>query len=137
MKTFNKKITLNTKKEFDCIDITDQVTSIVKKSDIKNGLINIQSMHTTASIIINENEPLLLEDVRDHLEKLASRESEYRHDNMEVRTVNVCDDECANGHSHCRAILLTTSSVINLLNGSMQLGKWQRILFRVELFRIN
>ena len=60
-----------TKEEFEVLDITDQVEEFVKQSSIKNGLINIQSFHTTAAVVVNENEPLLLKDIKNNLEKLA------------------------------------------------------------------
>jgi len=129
MKVTNKTIEIKTKGEYDCIDITDQVIEIIKKSKIKKGLVNVQSMHTTAVVVINENEPLLIEDIKNHLEELSSKNKDYNHDNFEIRTVNMCDDECANGHAHCKAILLSAMATLNLLNGELQLGEWQRILF--------
>ncbi|PIT89138.1 MAG: secondary thiamine-phosphate synthase enzyme [Candidatus Levybacteria bacterium CG10_big_fil_rev_8_21_14_0_10_36_7] len=129
MNVFNKIISVTTKQEYDCTDITDQVKEMVNESQIKNGLVNVQTMHTTAAIILNENEPLLIEDIKSHLEKLSSKESSYNHDNFEIRTVNMCDGECANGHAHCKAILLPSTATLNLLDGKLQLGQWQRILF--------
>jgi secondary thiamine-phosphate synthase enzyme len=130
----NKNITIKTKKLFDILDITDKVLDFVKNSKITNGLINIQTMHTTAMLILNENEPLLLEDIKKNLERLAPKKDVYTHDNFEIRTVNMCDDECANGHSHCKAIFLSPNIVLNLIENKIQLGKWQRILY-VELDR--
>jgi thiamine phosphate synthase YjbQ (UPF0047 family) len=42
--------------------------------------------------------------------------------------------ECANGHSHLKAIHLPTSVTLNIFNNKIQLGQWQRILF-IELDR--
>lgn len=50
------------------------------------------------------------------------------------RTVNVCPKECINGHAHCKAIHLLVNIALNLVNGEMQLGQWQRV-FLVELDR--
>ncbi len=91
-------------------------------------------MHTTAMLILNENEPLLLEDMKKNLESLASRKNNYDHDNFDIRTVNMCEDECANGHSHCKAMYLSPNVVLNLIKGKMQLGQWQRVLY-IELDR--
>ncbi len=132
MKTFCKTIEFQTKEELDFIDITDKVKDSVKESQIKNGLVNIQSPHTTVAIVVNENEPLLIEDFKKHLEETASRNLEYKHNDFNVRTVNMCPDECANGHAHCRALHLPVSATLNLINGEVQLGTWQRI-FLVEL----
>ena len=129
MKIINKTIKLDTTKEFDFIDLTDRIEDFVKQSGLKNGLVNIQTLHTTAPLMINENEPLLIEDIKKHLEKLSSKKLEYNHDNFKIRTVNMCSGECANGHSHCKTIHLPTSITLNLINNKLQLGQWQRILF--------
>lgn len=130
MKIKNKTLSYKTKKPADFIDITDKVEKFVADSKIKDGLVNIQSLHTTVAIIVNENEPLLIKDMEKFLEGLASSKCDYSHDNFDVRTVNMCDDECMNGHSHCKAIILPTSATLNLIGGKLQLGQWQRVFLR-------
>ncbi len=134
MKTANKILQFQTKEQFDFIDITDDVKAFVQEGQIKNGLVNIQSFHTTASIIVNENEPLLISDIKKHLERMAPQSLDYKHDDFKTRTVNLCENECVNGHSHCKAIHLLVSVTLNLINNEVQLGQWQRVLF-VELDR--
>lgn len=129
MKTANKILEYQMEGKFHFEDITEELKKFVKESGIKNGLINVQSFHTTASLILNENEPLLIKDIKANLERTAPEDMEYNHDNFEVRTVNMCDDECANGHSHCKAIRLPSSVTLNLVEGKVQLGQWQRLLF--------
>jgi len=132
MKVTNKTFPLKTKEEFDFIDITDDIEAFVTESSVKNGLCNIQSLHTTAPVFVNENEPLLIEDIKKHFRTLIPKGAAYQHNDFNVRTVNMCDDECKNGHSHCLAIHLPTSVTLNLIDGKLQLGTWQRIFF-VEL----
>ena len=132
MKSLHKTIELQTKEELDFIDVTGQVTAFVAESKIKDGLVNVQTLHTTATIIVNENEPLLIEDFKRDLKETASRDRDYKHNDFSVRTVNMCVEECINGHAHCRAIHLPVAAVLNLINGKLQLGQWQRIFF-VEL----
>lgn len=132
--TYNEDFQINTSKEFEFIDITDRVNRIVDKSEISNGLIVVYALHTTAAIVINENEPLLLQDLEDTLKKIAPKEMPYRHNDFSIRTVNMCDDECKNGHSHCQHILLGPSKTIPLISNKMVLGKWQKV-FLVELDR--
>lgn len=134
MKVLNKIIKLKTKNLFDFIDITGQINDFVKKSRIKDGLVNIQILHTSAALIVNENEPLLIEDFKNNLEKTAPRTSKYNHDDLSRRTVNLCPEECANGHSHSKAIHLLVSATLNLIGGKLQLGQWQSVLV-VELDR--
>ena len=132
MKTAHKTIEYSTKGLFDFIDITDEVKAFLKESEIRNGIVNVQTLHTTAALILNENEPLLIEDIKAHLERTAPTTLKYNHDDFARRTVNICDDECINGHSHCKAIHLPVNITLNLIDGTLQLGQWQRVLF-VEL----
>ncbi len=132
MKIKNELLKFKTKKIFDFIDFTEKLKKFVEVSEIKEGILNIQLMHTSAGLIINENEPLLLEDIKDKLEDTASQSKEYRHDDLTKRTVNVCVDECKNGHSHCNAIHLPSTITLNILNKKLQLGRWQSVLL-VEL----
>lgn len=132
MKIINHLIKLKTVATLDFIDITDKIKKKLKKAGIKRGVINIQSLHTTMAIIVQEGEPLLITDLKKVLEKVAPRTTKYMHDNFDIRTVNMNPNEPVNGHSHCKAMFLTTSSFLNVMNGQLQLGKWQRI-FAVEL----
>lgn len=134
MKIHHKTFEYQTKNEFHFIDVSDDIKNFVSESGIQNGIVNIQTLHTTTGILLNENEPLLLEDIKQHLEELASKKNLYRHDDLSIRNVNLCDDECANGHSHCKASHLCATVTMNIIQGKIQFGQWQRILF-VELDR--
>ena len=113
------------------VDITAQVAAIVARSGIAEGLVSVQSLHTTAAVVVNENEPLLLQDLRDTLERAAPRHLTYRHDDFSQRAA-VPPDEPANGHAHCQALFLRTSETLGVAGGRPRLGQWQRV-FLVEL----
>jgi secondary thiamine-phosphate synthase enzyme len=132
MKIINRIIDLKTATTLDFIDITDKIQKKIKEAGIKNGIVNIQSMHTTMAVIVNEAEPLLIGDMKKTLEKLAPRTYRYMHDNFKVRTVHMHPNESVNGHSHVKAMYIPTSTFINVLKNKLQLGEWQRI-FAVEL----
>jgi len=134
MKITNHIINLRTAATLDFIDITEKVREKIKEAGVTNGVINIQSLHTTMAVIVNEAEPLLISDMKELLEKLAPRTYKYAHDNFEIRTVNMCDGECANGHAHNKAIHLPTSAMMNITGSDLQLGQWQRV-FAIELDR--
>ena len=132
MRTANKVLKYQSRGCFDFIDFTEDVEEFVSDSLMKNGLVNIQILHTSAALILNENEPLLLEDMKASLDRIAPRDAGYQHDDFSVRTVNLCEDECVNGHSHCKAVRLPVNITLNLIGGRLQLGQWQRIML-VEL----
>lgn len=114
------------------VDLTDRLTAWVASSGIHSGLLVVQSLHTTAGVVVNEHEPLLLADFRELLRGLAPERLRYQHDNLEARTVNLADAERTNGHAHCRALLLPSSASIGVLDGRLVLGRWQRV-FLVDL----
>ena len=123
---------LSTKRAPEFIDITDWVCQCVSKSKVSNGFVVVYSKHTTAAIKINENEPLLLDDMGKFLEKICPRHGEYDHNNFEIRTVNMTADESPNGHAHLQHLMLGSSETIPLIEGSMQFGPYQSIFF-IEL----
>jgi secondary thiamine-phosphate synthase enzyme len=125
-------IRIATERPTEFIDLTDQVERLVAEAGIHAGLVNIQSLHTTTAIVVNEHEPLLLADFVALLAQVAPLHALYRHDDVSVRTVNLAPGERANGHAHCRALLLGSSASLNVANGRLQLGRWQRV-FLVEL----
>ena len=132
MRVYHETVELETEGGVQFIDITDQINEIVNDSGILNGWVNIQTQHTTTAIIVNEHEPLLLEDMKDLLERFAPQQHDYRHNDFNIRTVNMQPDEQPNGHSHCRALFLRASETLNVVEGKLNLGRWQRIFF-VEL----
>ena len=67
------------------VDITDQVIDRVRESDVRNGFVVVYSRHTTAAIVIQENEPLLIEDMKSTIERMAPRNAHYRHNDFTVR----------------------------------------------------
>ena len=113
-------------------DLTDYLERLVTEAGLRFGFVNVQSLHTTTAIVVNEHEPLLLADVAALLERMAPQRAGYRHDDMAARTVNLAPGERPNGHAHCRALLLGSSASLNLAGGRLQLGRWQRV-FLVEL----
>ena len=114
------------------VDLTDEVTAVVTDSRIHTGLVNVQGLHTTTAIIVNEHDAPLLSDVAELLERIAPQDGFYRHDNVGLRNSNCVLADRPNGHSHCRALLLAPSVTLNIAGGRVQLGTWQRI-FVVEL----
>jgi secondary thiamine-phosphate synthase enzyme len=126
------RIAISTRRPTEFIDLTVRLQQLVAGTGVQLGIVNVQTMHTTTAIVVNEHEPLLLADFEGLLEQLAPDHGKYRHDDAAVRTVNVTEGERPNGHSHCRALFLPSSASLNVVNGRLQLGRWQRV-FVVEL----
>jgi secondary thiamine-phosphate synthase enzyme len=114
------------------IDLTDRLERLVADAGLRFGILNVQTMHTTTAIVVNEHEPLLLADFQSLLEAVAPIDGRYQHDDPTARTVNLTEAERPNGHAHCRAVLLPPSACLNVTGGRLLLGRWQRV-FLVEL----
>lgn len=126
------RFTIATSQPTEFIDLTDRLSAIVAVSGLRTGVVNVQSQHTTTAILVNEHEPLLLDDFAAVLERTAPADAAYAHDDPVLRTVNLTHEERPNGHAHCRALVLPCSAALNVVRGALQLGQWQRV-FLVEL----
>jgi secondary thiamine-phosphate synthase enzyme len=124
-------VTFRTQAARQFIDLTDLVAERVRQSGIRHGLASVQTRHTTTAIVVNEDEPLLREDMDRLLERLVPSDIRYGHDDLARRT-GVAPDERANGAAHCRSLLLGASETFHVIGGELQLGRWQRV-FLVEL----
>lgn len=126
-----KKIELTTGRQFEVIDITAKVKEVITKSGITAGQIVIYSTHTTASIKINQFEPMLLQDIMAAVYRLVPQDISYNHDVFELRQ-NITPGERSNGHAHVKAFLLGSSANAIITEGKLLLGERQSVLF-VEL----
>lgn len=116
-----KDIEIRSRRHVEIIDVTDRVGEACRDLDARDGLVVVVCKHTTAGVCVNEGDAKLHQDLERWFESLAPTDREYKH--------NAVDD---NAEAHLRAILLGQSACIPLSGGSLNLGKWQRILF-VEL----
>jgi len=119
------------------VDVTEDLVDMVDQSGVRNGMALVYSPHTTCAIVINERESGFISDFEALVEELVPRGGTYRHDDLALRTENLEDDDhdVPNGHAHCRQGLLASSSqAIPIVDGALQLGRWQRVFF-VELDR--
>jgi secondary thiamine-phosphate synthase enzyme len=120
-------IRVRTERARQFIDITDDILHRIQAADITNGLVVVASLHTTASIVVNENEPELLRDLEHFLESLAPRNNAYLHNGVPCGK-----GENPNGHAHCQALFLSTSVTFPIVAGEAHFGRYQRV-FLVEL----
>ncbi len=69
----SRVLTFATHDPIQLVDITDAVAAVVRQARLQHGLVQLFSRHTTAAVRIQEDEPLLLEDLRQFLGRLARR----------------------------------------------------------------
>ena len=104
----------------DIIDITDKVSQAVEKSKVKEGLCMISCAGSTIGITTIENEPGLIEDFKEFLEKLVPSDKDYRHN-------RAWGEE--NAQSHMKSSLIKPFLTVPIENGKLILGTWQQIVF--------
>jgi len=120
-------VRIATRRHSEFVDVTERLRALVADAGLRAGFVNVQSLHTTAAVVVNEHEPLLLDDFDALLERAAPRGGIYAHDDPRERTVNITGGERINGHGHCRALLLGASAGLNVVDGALELGRWQRV----------
>jgi octaprenyl-diphosphate synthase len=126
-----QRLSFDTKRTTEFVDITELLRQEVRRAGMRTGRLHLQSLHTTLGLAVNENEPLLLRDFANMLERFAPAGARYEHDDF-ARRVDVARDEPVNGHAHVRQLLLTGFATILVEAGDLVLGRWQSI-FAVEL----
>ncbi len=119
MKVVSDTIKLQTEGEGDMIDMTSQLSNIVKESKIKNGTVTIFVSGSTAAVTTIEYESGLIHDFPVMLSRIVPKDIEYEHD-------NTWHD--GNGHSHVRSSLIGPSITIPIIHGKLTLGTWQQVV---------
>ena len=122
-KIFNKVVDWITNDRMQLLNITDRVNEIVRKSGVKDGLVHLQTLHTTTAVFMNEWQDALLHDVRSFFEEAVQREKYYRHNDPKYS-----DCERKNGDSHMRGMLMGQTLCLQVRNAAVLLGTWQSII---------
>ena len=114
-KVVNKSFSFSTKGEIDFVDLTDKVQEVVSESDIRNGMVHVFAPHATGILILTENDYALLNDIKAFLEEIIPKRRAYQHP--------------SNAHSHLRSMLLPPDKTLPVINGRVEFGTWQSLLF--------
>ena len=116
---FGRTVNVQTQGYSDVHDLTPAVRQAVRESGIRDGLVAVTSVGSTASVSTIEYEPALVEDLKELLEKLAPATMHSRH------SATWGDD---NGFSHLRATLMGPGVTLPLVDGEPLLGTWQQVI---------
>ncbi|MFA6272108.1 MAG: secondary thiamine-phosphate synthase enzyme YjbQ [Patescibacteria group bacterium] len=121
MKWKTQTIRLETQKQFELFDLTQEIENEVYDSEVKQGVCIITTTHATSALIINENESGLRGDILNRILALAPEGEDYQHNRIDN-----------NARAHVIASILGTSLTLIIEEGRLIRGKWQNIFF-VEL----
>lgn len=101
-------------------NVTKQVNEAVAGANLTAGIVTVFVKHTTASMMIIEDEPGIRADTKTWWDRTVPADPTWQHN---IR--NAGED---NGHSHLRGQLQGPSVTIPFSNGTMLLGTWQQIV---------
>lgn len=115
-----EKINIKTPRREILINITNEITSLIRKSGIKEGICRIFVPHTTAGITINENaDPAVSKDIINYLKILIPQSGgKYAFKHME-----------GNSDAHLKTTLTGSSLELIIHDEHLVLGTWQGIFF--------
>ncbi len=115
------ELKVRSNKKCEVIDITSQVSEVVRSANVNEGLCCFYVPHATAAVVINENDDMQIgQDLLDALDRMVP-EGIWRHDKID-----------SNGAAHLKSAILGPSETIPIQNGRLALGTWQAVMF-VEL----
>jgi len=131
VKSATSAVTVSADGRYGYLDLTDELRRAVKDAGITDGMAVAFCAHTTCALLINEWEDGALADFARHMTEAVPHEGVYyRHDDFDIRTQNLHEDERKNGHAHVKAMLLSaTSHAIPVAAGEPAFGTWQRLIF--------
>jgi secondary thiamine-phosphate synthase enzyme len=124
MKVFSASFMLSSEERTEISDITKLVREAIQQFPVANGIVLINTMHTTCALFVNEFQSALVDDLRTLIERLVPERGGYRHDDPRYS-----DCERGNASAHLRAALLGRSIAVGLNNGELTLGRFQSVIF--------
>ena len=111
---FNFKMNTNGQKLY---EFTDQAINWITKNNFKDGILNLNIQHTSASLIVQENaDPDVQTDLINYFNKLAPMDN-----SLYTHTIEGKDDMPA----HIKSSLTNNQITLSIKNGKLILGTWQ------------
>ncbi len=119
MKVHNDYMTVHTKKKREFQNITPNLKLAMEKSGIRDGLILVCALHVNAAVFVNDEEPGLLQDVDEWLEKMAPPRDDYKHGSTFE----------SDASTHLQSLLAHHQVLVPIAAGKLELGPWQQVIY--------
>jgi len=103
--------------------ITKEIAAFVEQGPVRDGVVQISLLHTTAGLMLNETQGALLSDVTSMFEQMVPSRVYYKHNDPMLS-----DCERKNADAHLRAVVVGNSLSIPISDGKLVLGTWQNVL---------
>ena len=121
MKSLTEYLTFKVQTRRAFVNITTDVSKLVTKSKVQEGLCLVNAMHITASVFINDNEGGLLHDYEKWLEGLAPHAPTTQYDHNKTGEDNA--------DAHLKRQVMGREVVIAITNGKLDFGPWEEIFY--------
>lgn len=128
MQSLIHRLSIQTHKETELVNITEQVKTLVQESGVQSGTVFVLSLHTTTGLTVNEGLPDLEIDIEDFLHRAVSDAHNYYH----ARYLPSDGQMAVNATSHLRGMLLGFQTFFPIENGEMVCGS-RHTIYLVEL----
>jgi secondary thiamine-phosphate synthase enzyme len=123
VRVFSKTIIVKTQERTDLVNLSDDLRDFVQSTGVKDGYVQVSSLHTTAGLIVNEWQDALLADIKSTVENMVPRDTYYKHNDPQFSD---CDRH--NADSHLRIVVLGHSLSVPIDQGKLVLGQWQSVI---------
>jgi secondary thiamine-phosphate synthase enzyme len=120
-----ERIKVQSRKSEEAINITPVVDEVVRKSGVRNGLVNVMNMHTSAGLLVTEGIPCLEEDILTHFARLVPEDEDYHH----RRYLDYDGRLGFNADAHLKSVLGGISCCFPIEDGKVVRGSRQTIYF--------
>ena len=110
---------LSTPGRGEIVDLTEGVASVVARSEVRHGIVNVFAVGSTVAVTTIEYEPGAVADLRAALERLLPAGLEYEHNRL---------NHDSNAHAHLRAAMIGPSETVPIVDGRLALGTWQQLV---------
>jgi secondary thiamine-phosphate synthase enzyme len=119
MKTFTHYLWFETETRKALVNITDELSDLVKQAEISEGFCLVSAMHITAAIWVNDEESGLKKDLMTWLEDLAPAKPDYLHH-------QTGED---NADAHLKRTVLHHQAMLPITKGKLDLGPWEQVFY--------
>jgi secondary thiamine-phosphate synthase enzyme len=120
MKSSTKYLWFNTKQRREIVEITRDAEAFLKESGIKEGMMLISAMHTSAAVFVNDADPDLMDDIDEIFSQLVP-DRKYKH----THPSEIWD----NAQAHISSSLLHHQVIVPITHGALDFGPWQRLFY--------
>ena len=136
MRSHTRYLTFETPERRQFVRITDEVREAVEESGVEEGMVLVSAMHITAGVWVNDDEPGILADTLEWLDKLAPP-SWKEPANDVARELGPDPGDCRhhrgggedNGDAHWKNLLVHHQVVLPITAGRLDLGPWQAVFY--------